>query len=307
MTNMPSPQLQRLRSKLKGRVFITMSKGRLIRIALKELKNDIKNIEKMDDYVKGMPALLLSNETPFKLAAVLKKSKSRAPAKAGQIAPNDITVPAGPTSFSPGPIIGELGQIGIKATISEGKVVIKEDTVIVKEGDIISMQVANMLTRLGIEPMEIGINLTAALEEGTLFTKNVLSVDEEDYINNLKTAVQNCFNLAFNIVYVTKDNIKLLLIKAFRDSRALAESRKITFSESSSVKTNTKAEEFTDNSSIPESSDNKKKDKNSINAENVSTDSFKKDEEIAQTVLKKLQDEKLEKAEKEARKPRWAL
>jgi large subunit ribosomal protein L10 len=42
------------------------------------------------------------------LYKILQKSKSSAPAKAGQTAPNDIYVKAGKTSFAPGPIIGEL-------------------------------------------------------------------------------------------------------------------------------------------------------------------------------------------------------
>ncbi|MBI2112759.1 50S ribosomal protein L10, partial [Candidatus Woesearchaeota archaeon] len=37
---------------------------------------------------------------------MLEKNKSNAPAKPGQVAPKDITVKAGATSFAPGPIIG---------------------------------------------------------------------------------------------------------------------------------------------------------------------------------------------------------
>ena len=86
MTSMPSVQLQRLRSSLKGSVLITMSKGRIIKIALEDLKDKIKNINELESYVRGMPALLLTNENPFKLSSVLKKNKSKAPAKGGQIA-----------------------------------------------------------------------------------------------------------------------------------------------------------------------------------------------------------------------------
>ena len=179
-----------------------------------------------------MPALLLTNDNPFKLSKLLKKSKSSAPAKAGQLAPNDILVQAGPTPFPPGPIMGELGQIGIKATVVEGKVAVKDDTLVVKEGQIISAQVANILTRLSIEPMEIGITLLAAIENGTIFAKDTLNIDETQYINNIKLAYKNAFNLTFNIVYPTKENIKLLLRKAFLDSNALAESRTILTSES---------------------------------------------------------------------------
>ncbi|HIH25303.1 MAG TPA: 50S ribosomal protein L10, partial [Nanoarchaeota archaeon] len=62
MTSMPSVQLQRLRSSLKGSVLITMSKGRIIKIALEDLKDKVKNIQELESYVRGMPALLLTNE-----------------------------------------------------------------------------------------------------------------------------------------------------------------------------------------------------------------------------------------------------
>ncbi len=231
MTNMPSPQLQKLRSTLKD-VKIIMTKARLINIAFDMIQEKIEGIRELKEHLKGMPALLLTNNSPFKLAKTLNKSKSSAPAKTGQTAPNDILVSAGPTPFAPGPIIGELGALGIKAGIVDGKVAIKEDKVVVKEGETISGPMAAMLTRLSIEPMEIGINLLATLENGTIFTKTVLSVDETIYINNIKQAAVHAFNIAFVISYPTKETIKFLLEKAFRDAEALATSRKILTSHS---------------------------------------------------------------------------
>lgn len=255
MTNMPSVQLQKLRSNIKDSVLITMSKGRLIKIVFDELKDKIKGLDQLREQVRGMPALLLTNDSPFKLAKVLKKSKSSAPAKGGQTAPNDIMVPAGPTPFPPGPIMGELGQIGIKAGVVDGKVAVKEDTLVVKEGQVISQQAANLLTRLGIEPMEIGINLLAACEEGTIFHKDVLNVDDVAYLNNLKLGALHSFNLAFNISYPTKDNIKLLIKKSFIDSNALADSKKILTSENIKKevgKANTEMEALKGKMNLPE-------------------------------------------------------
>lgn len=227
MTNMPSPQLQKLRQNLQDSAKIIMTKARFLKIAFDGLQGKVKGIDNLRKELKGMPALILTNDNPFKLAKTLNKNKSAAPAKAGQKAPNDITIPAGPTPFAPGPVIGELGALGIKATIQDGKVTIKEDKLAVKEGEVITGPMAGMLTRLGIEPMEIGINLLATLENGTIFSKAVLSVDDSVYINNIKLAASQAFNLAFNIAYPTKDNVKLLLQKAARDADALAESRKI--------------------------------------------------------------------------------
>ncbi len=227
MTNMPSYQLQRMRSSLKDSVVITMTKGSIISLVLKELGASMHGLEKLADQLRGMPAVLLSNDNPFKVAKVLNRSKTSAPAKAGQVAPNDVLVSAGPTSFPPGPIIGELGQVGLKAGIVDGKVAVKEDKIVVKEGEVISSLLANILTRLGIEPMEIGINLIAAWENGTIFSKDVLNVDEKEFMAKIKLAASSTFNLAFNIAYPTKSNIKLLVQKASRGSNAVADAGKI--------------------------------------------------------------------------------
>jgi len=219
---MPAPQLQVMRGKLRGQVIMLMSKRRLMKIAIEQAKAEKKGIEKLEPYLKGMPALLFTKDNPFKLNKILVQNKSKAPAKAGQTAPNDIVVPAGPTPFAPGPIIGELGMIGIKTGVEGGKVAIKEDTVVVKEGEVIKPKVAEILTRLGIEPMEIGLDLTAAYEKGIIYTKDVLTIDEKAFMEQLNTAATEAFNLAVESGYFTKDTIELLVPKAFNEAKALA-------------------------------------------------------------------------------------
>jgi len=158
---------------------------------------------------------------------MLQKSKSPAPAKAGSIAPKDVIVPAGKTPFAPGPVIGELGQLGIKTAIEDGKIAIKEDKLLVPAGESINAKQAEILTRLGIEPMEVGLNIISILEAGTLFDRKVLDIDEEVYVNNLKAMHSEAFNLAIKIGYPTKDTIKTLLSKAYREGTALADSQDI--------------------------------------------------------------------------------
>jgi large subunit ribosomal protein L10 len=227
MTGMPSPQLQKMRSLLKKSVEIKMSKASLIKLAIENLKAKINGLDKLLPYIEGMPCLILTNDNPFALSKTLKKSKSKAPAKPGQTAPNNIIIPAGPTSFAPGPVIGELGALGIKATIAEGKVTIKEDAHIINEGQVISAPLAAMLTRLNIMPMEIGINLLVVLENGEILTKDVLFVDEAKYLTDLKQAASWAFNLAFNSAYPTGVTLPLLIKRAHLDAEALADSRNI--------------------------------------------------------------------------------
>ncbi len=222
MENLPTKQLQNMRAQLRGKVVLKMAKRRLIKIAIEQAAKDKEGIEKLVPYMKGMPALIFTKDNPFRLANTLQKNKSTAPIKAGQTTPKDIIVPAGPTGFAPGPVIGQLGSVGIAAGIDGGKVVIKKDSQVAKEGDVINAELAGLLTRLGIEPMEIGLDLTAVYENGEIFEKKILVIDEEEYTNKFVDAHRWAFNLAMEAGILTKETTELMLQKAFNDAKALA-------------------------------------------------------------------------------------
>lgn len=279
MTNVPSPQLQKIRGSLRDSVKIIMTKNRLIKLAFDQLKDSKKGIEKLDSHLKGMPSLIFTKDNPFKLSKVLSKNKTKAPAKPGQLAPSDIKVSAGPTPFAPGPIMGELGQLGIKTTIQEGKIHIKDDVILVKEGKVISDKAASLLSKLKIEPMEIGLNLTAAYEDGLIYEKNVLSIDEQTYLNNLQLASSESVNLSVSVCYPTKETIELLIKKGHIEGKALLDFSNIQIPEEiTEAKTEQKQEE---------PSEPKKEEAR------TTEEKFEEDRKKAQDILNKLQEEKM--------------
>ncbi len=223
MEGLPTSTVQKMRSMLRDKkIELRMAKKRLLKIAFEQSEKNIKGLTQLTPHLKGMPAIICTNDNPFKLYKMLQSNKSTAPAKPGQEAPKNIIVLEGPTEFAPGPIIGELGKFGIKAGIDAGKVVIKADATVAKEGDIITADLAAILTRLGIEPMEIGLDLRATIEDGTIFTKDVLGVDEQEYIDNITQSHRWAFNLAIESAICTSETTTVLIQNAFRDSKALA-------------------------------------------------------------------------------------
>src|SRR3989338_9182951 len=179
MHTLPAQQLQTMRSTLRKKgVDIVMTRKRLLRKALQD--SGKSNIGQLVERIKGMPALIFSKDNPFVLYGTIQKNKSEAPAKAGQIAPRDIIVKAGPTSFAPGPIISELAAVGIKTKVDAGKLVIITDTTVAKEGQVISAKLAEVLKRLDIKPMEIGLDLVAVWEDGLVFDAKQLHIDEAE-------------------------------------------------------------------------------------------------------------------------------
>jgi large subunit ribosomal protein L10 len=220
MENLPAKQLQTMRGALRDSVVMLMSKRTLITHAIDQSKKP--NIQELKKYLEGMPALLFSKENPFKLYKIIDKKKSKAPIKPGQTAPNDIIVPAGPTSFAPGPIIGELGQFRIKTGIEGGKVAIKENAVVAKKGEIVKGALASILQRMNIEPMEIGLDLVAVYENGEILTKDILFIDETVFLSKLSTAASDAMKLAMEVSYPAKETIVLLIGKSHRDAKAAA-------------------------------------------------------------------------------------
>ncbi len=222
MENLPASQLQSLRALLRDKGVLTMTKRRLMKIAIEKVKDQRPGIEQMIPQLKGMPALMFTKENPFGLYKFVRKNKSSAFAKPNQTAPKDIVIKACATPFSPRPIISELGAFRLKTGVEGGKVAIKEDRVVAKEGEAISPALSSLLMRLNIKPMEIGINITAIYENGFVFERKILEVDEEQYLNDLRLANVYAMSLAIQIGYVTKDNIKIFVKKAYNEAKWLA-------------------------------------------------------------------------------------
>jgi large subunit ribosomal protein L10 len=159
---------------------------------------------------------------PFKLFKILEKSKTQAPAKAGNIASLDIVVPKGDTAFKPGPMLGELQKIGIQAKIDKGKIVINKDKTVVAAGEEISKSIASILSRLEIYPMEVGIDLKAAYEDQTIYTSDLLTLDPEKTFSDVQKATIKSLNLAINAEILTNKTRDILLSLAYSQMLALA-------------------------------------------------------------------------------------
>lgn len=220
MHNLPARQLHHIKEQLKGKAVIRMIKKRVIKLALEQSKKS--NVSKLTEYIQNQPAMLFSEDNPFELAQVITKSKSKASAKAGDIAPDKIVIPAGPTNLPPGPAIGELQRAKIQAGVEGDKIVVKKEAVVAKEGDEITAELADLLSKLNIEPMEISLNLIAVWDDGMVFGKEILFIPKEHYVEQLQSGHASALNLAINIGFMTSETLPLLLTKAYREAMALA-------------------------------------------------------------------------------------
>src|SRR4030042_492805 len=218
----PAPAFQTMRTNLRGKAEIVMLKNTLLKLAIQETAKSKKGLEKLVEVVDGQCAVVTSDMHPFRLFRQLDATKTKMPARGGEISPDDIEIKAGDTPFKPGPVVGELQKAGLPAAIEQGKVVIKKDKLLVKKGDKIPREVALVLSKLEIYPLTVGLNLNAAFEDGMVYQKDVLAVDDVEILNRVKAAASGALNLSVFISYPTKQSIRLLVSKAHMNALNLA-------------------------------------------------------------------------------------
>ncbi len=214
-------QLQRIRKEFREKTRLRVSRNSLISVSLGE-----SGLNEMVDFIDDQIALIFTDLDAFELYKVMEEGKIPAPIKAGAVAPHDIVIEEGPTSLKPGPIVGELQNLGIPAGIEGGKVVIKQRKVAVEDGKRVSPALAEMLARLEIHPIKEGLDLCAVYDtkERVLFTPDVLHIDPSKYFSDVKGGVKAALSLATHIKYdyPTYYTIGDLLSEASIKSQALA-------------------------------------------------------------------------------------
>ena len=188
-------------------------------------------MEELESLLEGavQPAIVHTNSmNAFQLYSELEKTKQGRAAKEGEVSPIDIVVEAGPTEFGPGPIVGEFNAVGIPAKIDKGKVAIQKTTTVVNKGVPISADLGIMLSKLDINPIEIGIILTGAIEDGFLFEADSLELDTDGIRSDIITATSGAFNLACNIRWFSSQTMPTLLAKASGEATSVAVEAGIT-------------------------------------------------------------------------------
>ena len=218
----PAPQFQAIRKNLAGRAAITVTKNNLLRLALEQAGAKRKDLARLVDTIQGQTAVVTADINPFRLFRELEATKTKAPARGGEVAPEDLWVREGDTPFKPGPVVGELQKAGIPAAIERGKVVIKKDKLLVKTGERIPREVAQSLTRLEIYPLIVGLDLRGAYEAGMVFSRDALAIDDVQVRGQIARAGREALALALEVAYPTKTTVPLLLGKGHTNALALA-------------------------------------------------------------------------------------
>ncbi len=221
MNKVRASQLMLIRKKFRNDIRIRIIKNKVAQRAFENVK-DVAGIESLSKELEGQCALMFTQISPFKLNLVFSQNKIFLPAKGGDIATKDIVIPAGNTGIAPGPVLSEFKVANVATKIDQGTIWVNKDTVVAKPGDVISQQLASLMSKLNIKPIEAGISVNFAIAEGLLFKEADLRIDLEEYRNELVKSFQQALALATEAGYATPETVKPMLVKAQQHARSLA-------------------------------------------------------------------------------------
>lgn len=219
LKGMKANQLQLLKKKFKDDLEIRVSKNTLVARALKGM--GIKDYDVIEKYLTGPNAFVFSKKNPFKMYFMFEKNKVESAASAGEVAPNDIVVTAGNTGLQPGPILSKFGAAKIPTKMQDGTVWIAKDTTVVEKGKVISADVADLLNKLGLKPILVGLRLRMAYD-GVVIPGEMLAVNLDEYRSMVTGAARHAVNLSVNTAYPTTETVQFIIMKAYAEAKRVA-------------------------------------------------------------------------------------
>lgn len=220
MKKVRSSQILPLRKTLSGEVLFFSIKDKVAKKAFEKL--DIPGVKDIADKLTGQCMFLFTDMSPFRLNVLLAKNKIMMAARGGDIASFDIVVPAKNTGIAPGPMLTEFKEAGIPTKIDQGTIWVSKDTTPVLKGAAINEKLASLLGKLDIKPVEAGISLYSALEEGVAYTEEEMMIDVEKIRNAFTQFHQEAMSLSIEAGYVTAENVSQILSKAYQSARSVS-------------------------------------------------------------------------------------
>jgi large subunit ribosomal protein L10 len=221
ITKVRATQLMTIRKKFRNDIKILIIKNKVAQRAFERV-TDVRSLGNISKELEGQCALMFTNINAFKLNLILNENKVFLSAKGGDIATKDITIPAGNTGITPGPVLSEFKESNVPTKIEQGSIWVSRDTIIAKPGSVISQKLASLMSKLNIKPIEAGISIHAAIAESLFFNEADLKIDLEEYRNELQNSFLSAVRVSIEAEYITTETVKPLILRAQYSAIALA-------------------------------------------------------------------------------------
>ncbi|PIO14412.1 hypothetical protein AB205_0220840, partial [Aquarana catesbeiana] len=185
-------------------------------------------LEKLLPHIKGNVGFVFTKEDLAEVRDMLLANKVPASARAGAIAPCDVTVPAQNTGLGPEKT-SFFQALGITTKISRGTIEILSDVQLT--GDKVGASEATLLNMLNISPFSFGLIIQQVYDNGSIYSPEVLDITEDAL-----QGVRNIASVCLQIGYPTVASVPHSVVNGYKRVLALAVETNYSFPLADKVK-----------------------------------------------------------------------
>mmetsp|Transcript_7457 Transcript_7457/g.10987 ORF Transcript_7457/g.10987 Transcript_7457/m.10987 type:complete len:334 (+) Transcript_7457:28-1029(+) len=236
--NVGSKQMQNMRRALRGTAVVLFGKNTLIRAGLKkrieEPKESDEDYERRKDnwyqfdelndlipLIKGNVGLIFCKGNMDKVLEIIDENKVPAEAKAGTIAPCDVTVPPGPTGMDPS-MTAFFQALGIATKIAKGQIEIVTSVQVVETDKKVGNSEAVLLKKLGIKPFHFGLIPRDVYDNGSVYSAEVLKLTDEIVMQKFMNGVKNIAAMSLEVGVPTAASVPHSIVRGFKNLVSIA-------------------------------------------------------------------------------------
>jgi large subunit ribosomal protein LP0 len=198
-----------------------MGKNTLVRKAMRDICNELPEIESLLPFIKGNVGLVFTNGEMKQIREALLANRIEAPAKVGIVAQCDVIVPAGNTGISPDKT-SFFQALSISTKVVKGAIEITADVHLIKEGTKVGASEAELLTMLNIQPFTYGCVIQQVYDQGSVFDPSMLDMTDETLLGFYYESLRSVASISMAINMPTLASVPHELMRAYKNVIAVA-------------------------------------------------------------------------------------
>jgi large subunit ribosomal protein LP0 len=233
--NVGSRQMQKIRVSLRGHAVLMMGKNTMMRKTIRGQTSKNTNLEKLLPHVYENIGFVFTKDDLGSIREKLLENKVAAPARAGAIAPVDVTIPAQVTNLGPEKT-SFFQALQIPTKITRGTIEIINDVNLIKVGDKVGASEAALLNMLNISPFSYGLLIRQVYDSGSCYEPAILDIKPADLRAKFQQGVQRLAAFSLGISYPNQASAPHLILGGFKRLLALAADTDVEFEQAKTLK-----------------------------------------------------------------------
>jgi len=233
--NVGSRQMQKIRLSLRGHAVLMMGKNTMMRKTIRGQTSKNTNLEKLLPHVYENIGFVFTKEDLSSIRDKLLENKVAAPARAGAIAPVDVTIPAQVTALGPEKT-SFFQALQIPTKITRGTIEIINDVHLIKIGEKVGPSEATLLNMLNVSPFSYGLLIRQVYDAGSCFDPAILDIKPADLRAKFSLGVQRLAAFSLGINIPNQASAPHLVLNGFKRLLALAANTDVEFEQAKTLK-----------------------------------------------------------------------